>query len=833
MNGLGVSVVGSNKLVELEKIRTEKARQEELGGGEVKFETGITAHIRKVWENNRIYRKDINLRLLKCLRARKGEYSADELSAIRAVGGADPVYLKLTGTKSRAAASWIRDLVLPIKGKNFGLNSTTIPELPEEIEMAVAQSIASQMQQMTMQNVQLSPEEQLKFGQMVREKVLTSIKALSDKAVLNVENKIQDLMDEGGWRKAIEEFVEDFVTFPYAVLKGPYYQNKRVLDWKKGKATPVTEAILCWRRVSVFDFYPSPYSRSPQELDFIERLRLDRASLYNMIGMQDYKDDEIKEVLASHGYGQLNDWLWENYERDQLEASSSFFTSNKDTIDALHYWGDVQGTDLLEWGVQVPDPLKMYPVDAILIGKSVIKVSINKNPMGFRPYHVASWDAVPGSMVGIALPEQMEDHQKIVNATTRSLVTNLSIASGPQAVVLTDMMADGEEITSIYPHKVWQAKSSITGNSGDPVKFFQPSSNADTLLGVLNTFEQKADDVTNVPRYSYGNEKIGGAGSTATGLSMLMSSAAKGIRRAISNIDLNIIQPTVYQSFIELMTNDPDPGFYGDVKVVPKGATAILVKEQLQSSQKEFLQITANPMDMEILGFNGRARLLRNIADELGLDPLMLPTEEDLAARDQAKRAQEEQQRQAEIAATQAQAQPQVEGGIPPEQQVVMEQQAAGLEQAQIEIQAGTKALQMKASELEKEDKRQKQIQQAIEQGMANLAAENIQLDLNRAKASAEIEKAKLELETKAAELQAAAKKIKLLTASKEEEVEKEGTDKEKAEAKVVKGSNDSLIKETLEQVAAVLKSTNSSKNISINRDDKGKIVGAAITSVK
>lgn len=839
MNGL----VSFKSASQIHKEETEAAYKAEAQENEYseQVKTNLASHIRKVWQTNRDVKVDVYKRLLDCLRARKGEYSDWEKAQIAQQGGADPVYLRLTGTKSRAAASWIRDILLPVKDRPWELDPTPIPELPDDVKESALRSVLTQIQAMAQQGMVLNQDDQIRFTDMVKDKVLMQLTDVANMAIKNIERKIDDAMVDGQFRKAMEEFIEDFVTYPFAVIKGPYYQPKVYLEWKNGKPTPTTQNVLCWRRVSPFDIFYSPYCSNIQEGDLIERLRYSSDQLYRLLGQDGFRDDEIRAVLEEHSNLGLNDWIWEDFEKERLESNSTYFLADKNTIDGLHFWGYVKGIDLLDWGYdpkKVDDPLKMYPVDAILIGRHVVRCVINDNPMGHRPYHSACWDAVPGSLVGIGLPEQMADHQKIVNATARSLVTNLSISSGPQAVILTDMLATGEDITNIHPFKIWQMKSSITGNSGKPVEFFQPDSNAQELLTVLSQFENKADDVTNVPRYSYGNEKVGGAGSTATGLSMLMNSAAKGIRRAIANIDLNIMQPTIYQTFVEIMLKDPDPTIRGDVKVIARGSAAVLIKEQMLENQKEFLQITTNEMDIGIIGKKGRARLLASIANNLNIDPLVLPTDQELDLREQQERAMAEQQAQAEMAATMAQSQPQQGGPSPEElaelqqQAMAVEQQSAQLEKAQAAVDLKDKMVQKQAMDVQSELKKLKQVQKQLEDQMASLAMERIELDKQKAQSVADIEKAKISLEMEAEQLKALANKVKLISATKEDETEKEGKETEKKEAKEASAQATQAINDALSQVTEAMKLLSAPKQINVQRDEGGKITGATAKPV-
>jgi len=223
----------------------------------------------------------------------------------------------------------------------------------------------------------------------------------------------------------------------------------------------------------------------------------------------------------------------------------------------------------------------------------------------------------------------MADIQDVCNATARSLINNLAISSGPQVEVYEDRLDPAEDPTDMYPWKVWRTKdSAVTGNN-PAVRFYQPSSNAAELMGVYDKFEIRADDATNIPRYSYGNENVGGAGQTASGLSMLMESANKGIKDAIRHIDRGVVRRVVEALWLHNMQYSDDNSIKGDAAVIPRGSSAMLIREQTHNMRSQFLQMTNNPTDLAIIGQEGRRKLLESIAEKLDL-PGSIPTEDEM-----------------------------------------------------------------------------------------------------------------------------------------------------------------------------------------------------------
>jgi hypothetical protein len=161
----------------------------------------------------------------------------------------------------------------------------------------------------------------------------------------------------------------------------------------------------------------------------------------------------------------------------------------------------------------------------------------------------------------------------------------------------------------------------MAGSTDKAVEFFQPSSNAGELMAVFDRWTELADEYSGIPRYLTG-DTTGGAGRTASGLSMLISNAGKSIKQVIGNVDIGVFKP-----MLERYADDPD--LKGDVQVVARGASALIAKEAAQVRRQEFLAATANPIDMQIMGIEGRGAVLREVAKGLDMntDKIVPPPE--------------------------------------------------------------------------------------------------------------------------------------------------------------------------------------------------------------
>lgn len=648
MNGIAIATTPPPIEVDV-KVEQKNDLIETLG-------TELSAHVQDCWSRAKFSKTEITERLLQCERQRRGVYDPDKAMDIARTGGSD-IYMRLTDIKSRGAANWIIDVMLGAGRRAFELQPGKEPELPPEIAAGIVDLVRLEMQQFVQAGGAVHPEAFRVRMEQVHDQVMDKMREEAENCADRMENKIDDQMVKGGFERAFRDFVDDFVTYPTAILKGPVVRRKKSMTWGKGyQPIIMNEHVREIERVSPHDMFPSPNASTVNDGYLIQRHRLTRASLQAMRGTPGYSDKDLNQVLERFGDTGFRQWLMGDQERDRLEGKPHARLYTKEVIEALEYWGSVSGRMLLQWGWKGKkiDPYKEYECNVWMIGPFVIKAVLNPDPLGARPYEIAQWVPIPGSFWGTALPEQMRDVQVMCNAAARSLANNMGIASGPQAEIAVDRLPDGEDVTSMFPWKIWQTTSDRTGGGQPAVRFFQPEMNAQPLLNVFQYFSKQADEVTGIPNYVYGSGATGGAGRTASGLSMLMDNAAKGIKQAIASCD-TVVSAIVQRLYVHNMLYDPDVSCKGDFKVVARGAMGLVAKEQLQMRRNEFLQATANPIDLQIIGPQGRAYLLREVAQSLQMETDKLVPTSEMAEfkQEQLAAMQQTQMQQARLAAPQ------------------------------------------------------------------------------------------------------------------------------------------------------------------------------------
>ena len=621
-------------------------------------------YIRQRWYTFRDHRNSnqnsINDRLLRASRMFEGQYDPQKLAEIQRFGGS-LVYSRLVAVKCRGATSLLRDVYLGAD-RPWSVDPEPDPSIPPQVAATIAQIVAGQAAQSAQTGTQPNPEEvHAKYLAMMHMAQQTA-KRQAMLSAGNASNKMDEILQEGGFYSALAKFLVDIALFPFAVIKGPTVRMVSKLVWANRTPTLQTVPQMCWERVAPQDLYWDPGAIDIADAEIIERKKLTRNDLVQVMDLPGYDQEAVRGALNDYATG-LRDWMDSpDVEQAMLAARESPSQNASHLIDAAEYHGLVQGHVLLDNGVDpksIPDPDREYMVQSWVVGRYTIKTQISPSPRQRHPYYVSSFEKVPGTIAGHGLPDILEDLQEVANATLRSLVNNLAMASGPQVVINTELLDPTTNEDSLYPWKRWKVFSDPLGGNANrkPVEFFQPSSNAQELMGIYSSISSLADDISAIPRYLTGESLKGGAGRTASGLSMLMGNAQKVLQTVAANIDEDVIRGVLDSLYDMVMLTDQSGMLSGGEQIKVNGVIVALQKETDQQKRLQFLQITANPLDSEIVGEVGRARVLRALAGDLGLPDDVVPDDDAITQQVQAKKQaqmmmiqQNMQQQQADLA---------------------------------------------------------------------------------------------------------------------------------------------------------------------------------------
>jgi hypothetical protein len=602
-----------------EMLEAEEATRD-LSGISAEVATDLANYIRQRFEKAVRHRRVIAVddELIRDMRAYNGQYDPGVLQAIEAQGGS-AVYSRLMAMKCRGATALLRNVYMN-SDRPWTLEPTAEPRIPDSIEGHINNLVHQEVLAVNQSGGMVSQEAVHDRLEQLYEATKLAERRKADSEAKDAQRKIDDILEEGNFYTALSEFLSDLPIYKYAVIKGPVTRKHTELKWDHKKKLHAHEsAKFFWERVSPWDVWFSPGAIDITNTEVFERQRMSVMDLYNLIGLPGYREEDIRAIIQAYEGRGFKEWIQIfDYERAQMEGRNNVLDDT--FINAIEFHGFILGRYLEEYNIPgVDDPLKPYFVTAWMVDKRIFKVMLNPSPRMRVPYYISSFDKTPGSMFGNGIPALANDLTDVINATLRALVNNVAISSGPQVFYDEELMSPNQN-DSIYPWKRWKFTGDPLNPNRKPIDFFQPNCNAQELLTVVDKFSVMLDDVSTIPRYLTGSGAAGGAGRTASGLSMLINNANKTLQNVADNIDTDVFNPLLHELYNYIMLTDATHMLRGDENIVVDGVRQAAKQEQDLTKQLQFMQLINNPSYLQLVGPGETARVLQKIADNIGME---------------------------------------------------------------------------------------------------------------------------------------------------------------------------------------------------------------------
>ena len=619
---------------------------EEIDGTQEQEIMSLGSRLSDVFTEYKDSRKETENEWLSDLRQFQGLYEPDVLARLNESGARSKVFVGLTRTKVMAAYSRIVDLLFQHGDSFFGIEPTPIPQLdPLKMmqlrEMAVSQVIAASG---------MMPEENedliVARLQELEEEFLEVEKEIAQTAADQMKIEIHDQLVESNAEQKLKEAILESCIFGSGAIKAGTVRIDRVQSYSRMEdpmtggmgfaLSQIEKAMPEVESVSIFDLYPDPYCTNLDDCEGLFRRHvLTRSQLRDLADRPGFDADMIRYLIKNNRQGNHTE---EEHERTRRRiAGINEHAESSNRFEVIEYWGEIDGHELEEHGVEMPEDADLSEYFSACVwfsGGKVIKVMLNPI-MGYKiPYHIFPYEKSPHQFWGTGVPRMMRDSQVTMNAATRIWIDNLALSSGPMMEVNTDLLAAGEDPTDIHPWRVFLREG---GDGSMPaVRFYQPIANANGLNQIVELFRRFADETTSLPSYTHG-EQTRSLNKTATGISMLMGAANVALKSTIKNIDDFLLEPMIEALFhfnMEFGTNEKAKG---DLKIIPRGSTALVQKEVQSQRLLQFLSLVSNPMDAAMID---RTQLLRDIAQSLDIDPDEVIKSEERLQAEQALQAQ-------------------------------------------------------------------------------------------------------------------------------------------------------------------------------------------------
>lgn len=607
-------VIGNDELDAAQK------RSIDLSKVSPEIASDLANYIRQRFEKAVRHRRVISVddELIRDMRAYNGQYDPGKLQEIESFGGS-AVYSRLMSMKCRGATALLRNVYMN-SDRPWTLSPSADPEIPDGIDTHIATLVHQEVLSANQQGQMVAQDQIYQRLENLYEAVKLAERQKAEEEVKDAQRKVDEVLEKGEFYQALSDFLSDLPVYKYAVIKGPITRRATTLHWdNKKKMHAKEEARFYWQRVSPWDIWFSPGATQIENTEVFERQRMSTMDLYNLIGLPGYREEDIRAIIQAYEGRGFKEWIQIfDYERAQMEGRNNVLDDN--FINAIEFHGHVLGRYLMEYNVPgVNDPFKPYFITAWMVDKRIFKVMMNPSPRLRVPYYVTSFDKLPGTLYGNGIPALANDLTDVINATLRALVNNISISSGPQTVIDEELISPTQD-TALSPWKTWKYTGDPANPNRTPVTFFQPNSNAQELIAIIDKFSTMLDDVSTIPRYLTGSGGGAGAGRTASGLSMLINNANKTLQNVADNIDNDIFEPLLQMLYDFIMLTDSTGMLRGDETIVVDGVRQAAKQEQDLTRQMEFLNIINNPNYATLIGPDMLARILQKVADNTGME---------------------------------------------------------------------------------------------------------------------------------------------------------------------------------------------------------------------
>lgn len=577
---------------------------------------GLGAKLADTFSSWKTSREEIEFQWLRDLRQFLGVYDAEIAEKMKQSGRKSEVYVGITRTKVMAAYSKIIDLLFQRGDKPYSISPTPIPNIPNLKETMTQKAITELM-------IAANTIDPSMIEDLVESRVKEIEKEFDEEASSRcekMEKQIEDQTVEADLERKLKETMLEMCIMGSGAFKAGTVMMEVESHWMddpdfghallvEQKPSPEIESV------SIFDLYPDPYCTSTEDADGLFRRHiLTKHQFRKLKTTPGFMSEEIDRIIAENRLGNHTELQHETERRSLSQNSNTLNDSRRYEI--LEYWGMVDGQDLSDVGVEVPDNLINVELEANvwICNGCVIKAQMNPLPRKRIPYFIVPYERMPHSLWGISVPKMMRDSQVTINAAARMMIDNAAISSGPMVEVNNDLLAAGEDPTRIYPWRVFIREG------GDPqapmVRFYQAQSNTREVSGLLELFRRFADETTSLPSYTHGMQSDS-LNSTATGVSMLMGAANINLKSVIKNLDDYLVKPMVESLYDWNMEFSDRAEIKGDMKIVARGSTALIQKEIQSQRLLQFMSLAAGTPAAGLVNW---PQLLKDVARSMEVD---------------------------------------------------------------------------------------------------------------------------------------------------------------------------------------------------------------------
>ena len=529
--------------------------------------------------------------LIDCYNQKHGIITPQDQELIDSLG--NDAYVNLTDLKTSALEATLKNILLGSNDMPFLVSPTPIPELSERGQLEALQMVKKEYFE---GGVLLTPEQLWAHIRRIKAAQLNKEEEVARIACNAMQKLIKDQCLEGGYTKAMTQFLRDFSIYPFAAMHGPVPIKKPMMVWKGNDIKMEMKDSYLIERISPFDIVWTPDSTDTQNgtgVTIIERLT--KQALYQMKISKAYIESNITKVLDTVSSGTISlDWATRNPENKNYNA---FIWNEGATIESLRHYGVFKGSDLQDYGCTGLEADVYYNACVVVVDGITIQAQVS--PVGgvyTRPVHTATYETSENAIAGIGIAQKLRDVERVYISLLRMMVTNSGFTSKPIGEVLVDLISEDvppEDIASLIPGTITPTKSAA-GYGTTAYRLYNIQSHALTYAQLMQIMMDLADRISQIPAAMHGEPVGTGANRTFRGMAMLNSNVLKTVQSGIQNLDLTLHVPIGEMLYNYNMRFSDDSNIKGDAQVIAQGASGLLQKEIEKQNSMEVLQILAN-----------------------------------------------------------------------------------------------------------------------------------------------------------------------------------------------------------------------------------------------
>ena len=580
---------------------------------------------------NQHLRRTHEERWLKDIRQFKGVYEPDVESLLSSDPNRARTFIRLTKTKVRTVLSRMMDLLFPMSGQlNWDLQPTPNAELPPHV-----------LQQVLMEKLEASggvPPEPADLQHAVQAEAAKRAESMK----MEIYDQLKEKPGRAGYQATIREVLRSALIYGTGVLKGPLVQRKDrkrwvmsfKLDRETGQQVQEWDMIMdqedylpYYESVPLWDFYPDATATDISQCRFVWQTHLMQRTELLELAKKDFFDFEVvRKYITDNPKG---DAVIESHEADVRRVSDENLPSDfRDRYRLKERWGLLTGDQLADAGLELDESElhNEYYSNVWLLGDKVIKAAIEPVRGVELPYYVYLYDHDESSFWGEGICADMRDPQAAFNAVIRKILDQYGKSGSAWGVNLA-AMAPGEDPREIHSDKVFLFEGSEDMNKAMQM-YVVPAFTQEGMN--MAQFLQNYIDETTAPRFMQGDSRVGGAGDTASGLSMLMGAVNVNITGLVKNFDDQITTPFITAMFHWNMAFNEKEHIKGDFCGVAKGSTALMAKEVRAEKLVHASQLLANP---NFAPWVREDEMLLELFQAMDVRPDLVRTQEEFEAR--------------------------------------------------------------------------------------------------------------------------------------------------------------------------------------------------------